>query len=505
MQGTVFRTRIGTIFAALITEVVLVMASAAQVQPSNTEPPDYQQMQKRMDQLEQEVRELKEAMSATRSAAPVPAPASKQIARKEDSARTNTPASEVASNQLPATKAAPQEDAPVSVVLSTPTPAPKPEAKKEGTTFDIYGFAMLDSGYDFDTNDPNWYDVIRPTKLPAFNGEFAPNGKVWFGVRQTRFGVKSSTATSFGELKTRFEFELFGTGVDAGQTTFRLRHAYGELGPVLAGQTWSVFMDPDVFPNTIEYWGPNGMVFFRNIQLRWMPINGASHVWIALERPGASADEGVYSDRIELQNVRPHFDLPDLTWQGHLARKWGYLQLAGIFRRIAWKDTNPTSLFKLSGNAFGWGVNASSNVKMGKKDVWKLQAVYGDAIENYMNDAPVDIGIQNNFSNPIRPIKGVGLPVLGIVAFLDHSWSQRFTSSAGYSLVNIQNADAQTRAAFHQGGYSVANLLYHPTPAVMIGGEFQFGRRINFADGFNVNDYRIQFSFKYDWNKSFTF
>ena len=73
--------------------------------------------------------------------------------------------------------------------------------------------------------------------------------------------------TDVGELKTQFEFELFGVGVDAGQTTFRLRHAYGELGQFGAGQTWSPFMDIDVFPNSIEYWGPNGMVFFRNVQV----------------------------------------------------------------------------------------------------------------------------------------------------------------------------------------------------------------------------------------------
>ena len=44
--------------------------------------------------------------------------------------------------------------------------------------------------------------------------------------------MRSSTPTALGELKTTFEFELFGTGVDEGQTTFRLRHAYGELGAV---------------------------------------------------------------------------------------------------------------------------------------------------------------------------------------------------------------------------------------------------------------------------------
>ena len=33
-------------------------------------------------------------------------------------------------------------------------------------------------------------------------------------------------------------------------------------------------MDPDVFPNSLEYRGPSGMVFFRNVQVRWMPLRG---------------------------------------------------------------------------------------------------------------------------------------------------------------------------------------------------------------------------------------
>jgi hypothetical protein len=30
-------------------------------------------------------------------------------------------------------------------------------------------------------------------------------------------------------------------------------------------------MDIDVFPNSVKYWGPTGMVLFRNVQFRWMP------------------------------------------------------------------------------------------------------------------------------------------------------------------------------------------------------------------------------------------
>ena len=134
---------------------------------------------------------------------------------------------------------------------------------------------------------------MRPTKLPPYADQFGKDGHFFAGVRQSRLGVKGYVPTDLGEVKTIFEFELFGTGVDAGQTTFRLRHAWGELGQIGAGQTWSPFMDADVFPNSIEYWGPNGMVFFRNVQVRWTPWQkGDSNFMIALERPGASARPG---------------------------------------------------------------------------------------------------------------------------------------------------------------------------------------------------------------------
>ena len=114
---------------------------------------------------------------------------------------------------------------------ANPQPAPNPKP-----SFEIYGFTMLDMGHDFEQINPNWFDTMRVTKLPSFEDEFGHDNNTFAGVRQTRLGVRSSTPTTLGELKTTFEFELFGTGVDEGQTTFRLRHAYGELGAFGAGQ-----------------------------------------------------------------------------------------------------------------------------------------------------------------------------------------------------------------------------------------------------------------------------
>src|SRR5262245_42438019 len=147
---------------------------------------------------------------------------------------------------------------------------------------------MTDFGYDINQIDPTWFDTMRPSKLPSFHDEFGRNGRTFVGVRQTRNGIKGYLPTKYGELKTTFEFDLFGVGQEAGETIFHLRHAYGELGHFGAGQTWSPFMDPDIFPNSLEYMGPNGVVNFRNVQVRWMPLQGDTSLTVALERPGST-------------------------------------------------------------------------------------------------------------------------------------------------------------------------------------------------------------------------
>ncbi len=126
------------------------------------------------------------------------------------------------------------------------------EPAPAGPRMEIYGFVMTDAIYDFKQVNPDWYDVLRPTKLPAFPDEFGENGNTWFSVRQSRFGVKGWIPAGDYEIKTIFEFDLFGVGADAGQTTIRIRHLYGEIGQFGAGQYWSPFMDIDVFPNTVE-------------------------------------------------------------------------------------------------------------------------------------------------------------------------------------------------------------------------------------------------------------
>ncbi len=373
-------------------------------------------------------------------------------------------------------------------------------AKAQDTEFRLYGFVMMDAGYDFMQTDPLWFDVLRTTKLPAFEDQFGEDGNTYFSVRQTRFGVRTASPTDVGTVRTQFEWELFGVGADAGQTTIRLRHAYGELGKIGAGQTWSPFMDIDVFPNTVEYWGPPGMAFFRNVQLRYMPIQGDTRMTFALERPGASGDQGDYADRLaEFGGVTPHFPLPDFSAEYRRATGFGYVELAGIVRWIEWEDADADP-DTLSGDTVGWGLNLSSNVKFrDDNDVLRLSVLYGEGVENYMNDAPADIGVVAT-GDPARPLDGEALPVFGVVAFLDHVWNDKFASSVGYSMIDIDNSEGQSPSAFHRGHYAIGNLIYYPSEDVMTVMELQYGKRENFEDDFTAEDVRLQFSFKYNFS-----
>jgi len=374
--------------------------------------------------------------------------------------------------------------------------APKPPS------FEVYGFGQADAIADFKQTNPDWFDVARPSRLPAFANQFGEDGRFHLSARQSRLGVRATLPTSTGDVKAQFEFDMFGVGRDAGLTTIRLRHAWGQYKQFGAGQTNSQFMDVDVFPNTIEYWGPNGMLFLRNVQVFWEPIAKAdgSNLRVAIEAPGASGDAGTLSDRVALQNVTPRFPSPDFTGHYRAARGWGYLQVGGAVRKMAWDDNLSTDNFNLSGSTWGWGIAGSTNLKVRPTDTIRAQFTYGEGIQNYFNDAPVDVGLKKNGNNAVTPVTGEALPIFGMVVALDHTWNERWTSAGFYSRVDITNSDLQTPDAYKAGQYAAFNLLCTPAQNVLVGGEFQWTNRKNNSDGFSVNDYRLQFSFKYSFS-----
>ena len=374
---------------------------------------------------------------------------------------------------------------------------------------ELYGFAMVDMGYNNGVINSDWYDVMRPTQLPNSQaqldglgpdgGDFGTEGNTYASVRQSRLGVKGWFPTSRGEITTIFEFEMFGVGVDAGQTTFRLRHAYGEWGQFGAGQYWSPFMDINVFPNSQEYWGPSGMPFYRNIQFRWMPMRGKNNLTFALEKPGGGRDPA--NDDLEEfiqdnNNIRARYPVPDLSGAYKYSGDWGYVRVAGIVRRIEWEDQD-VSNGDLSGDATGWGINFSANYKFGPNDsVLKFLVMHGEGVQNYTNDAGGDIGVDVSGTS----ISGETIPITTTVLFYDLYWSKRWSSTIGFSTVDLDQPNGQAANSLEKGRYALTNLQYHPADNVMVGAELQYGRRENFEDGWDYDAVKVQFSARYNFS-----
>ncbi|MDH4256055.1 MAG: DcaP family trimeric outer membrane transporter [Gammaproteobacteria bacterium] len=389
----------------------------------------------------------------------------------------------------------------VSAALLASVPA---VAEDSGRSFEIYGFAQADYIQDFGGRlDPNWDDAFRPSKI-CFDNACGGDGQASISVKQSRFGVKGMMPTGAGSspLSFKFEFDLFGTGADAGQTTFRLRHAYGEWGSILAGQTNSLFMDGDVFPNTIDYWGPSGMVFYRNVQIRWTPYRtDNSHFAIAIERPGNDIDSGNLRLIPGLEGLQVNNDeeLPDLTAQYRYGDDWGHVQFGGILRKVGYEVRAASTDPWTQGSETGWGINVGSVFNVLDKDAIRLQVVYGEGIASYMNDGGMDLAPAVDYDAGVASdLQAKGVPLTGVLAYYDHYWSDKWSSSIGYSFTSVDNTNFQDTAAFHKIDYASGNLLYYPAENLMVGGELMWGQREN-NDGASEDDVRFQFSVKYNF------
>ena len=391
-----------------------------------------------------------------------------------------------------------QKAAPPPIQYSPPAPS-----RPKDHNLELYGFVQLDAIQDFKRVNPDWDATLRPSRIPTEEGQFGGDGQSVFSVRQSRLGAKATGMLAGRPYEAKFEFDLYGTGVDAGQTTFRVRHMYAKWGPFLAGQTNTLFMDGDIFPNVIDYWGPTGMVFVRTPQLRWTFLNrNGWEAAVALEHPSDDIDPGNIRliDENVAANIQANEELPDLTAAIRYGGDWGHVRLAGILRRIGF-DTRGTEDNEPDGQETGWGINATSAIKLGMATP-RLGVVYGRGIATYMNDGGMDLA--PSVSTILEPPSLILVPeaeavkLLGVSAYVDLQWSKEMSSALGYSFTKVDNTNFQDATAFHKGEYASANLLW-TRDNVLAGAELLWGRRTD-NDGEKGTDTRLQVSFKWSFS-----
>ena len=253
----------------------------------------------------------------------------------------------------------PDAQAPARVVA--PDSSAEKGAKDSGEArLEISGKVMLDMILDFNRVDPQWHSTLRPSTIPSTcpgDPGCGKDGETIFSVRQTSLTIKGFVPTEIGMLKTDLSMDLFGTGtsnVGGAATQIPRDPRLGEMG-AWAGQHESLFMNLDVFPNVIDYWGPNGNVFLRNPQLRYTTAHRGRHAAAVLARGAELRARQRQDADLHCRQPARATKYPDLV--AKYVRDGGRAVLRlGHRRWVGWETTN-TASNDPSGNVTGGGVN----------------------------------------------------------------------------------------------------------------------------------------------------
>ena len=461
------------------------------VAQSDTSNQSVQELRKQLDELRAQLGKLQTRLGELENAkAPEPAkasgvsPASQEVAIQA----TQPPIEGQTSKQVGAATATYQDFSEETVAAARFDNVPL-DPKYHGffrlpgtqTILKIGGYFKTDFIYDLKPAGNT--DSFIPSSFPIPTVVGVNNATV--SIRPTRLSLDFRIPSQkIGDVRFYVEGDLFGTNA----TTPRLRHAYAQVRNFLVGQTFSNFMDPDGFPDTLDFQGPNGMVSIRNPQLRYgLALSSSTTLYISVEKP--SSDITFKTPEFSAQ---PNAPSPDGAIRLRQEFERGHFQIAGLFRSIAafLPDGRTDSVF-------GWGLNTSAGFKTFGKDNVVFGLAAGHGISRYLQDTS-GLGIDAevaSFTNPHLE----ATPSVGVVTSYQHYWLKTLRSSVTYSYAAVNNSDRAT-SVYNHGTYTSSNIIWNPYGSLNVGAEFLYGWIMR-QDGQKANAPRIQFSAKYSFVK----
>ncbi len=136
---------------------------------------------------------------------------------------------------------------------------------KSGTEFNLYGYIRADASYQI-KGASTMYNNISGVPLEHTPEESAQRDQLHSTVYVTRFGLNFKTPTTAGDVGGKLEMDFFGA---ATRDQFRIRHAYLTFDKWLIGQTWSTFIAPEYYPETIDAGTFVGSALLRSPMVRY--------------------------------------------------------------------------------------------------------------------------------------------------------------------------------------------------------------------------------------------
>ena len=338
------------------------------------------------------------------------------------------------------------------------------------TEFSISGYVKADFIYDLKQKQGGNVNALKLVLKPEDDqGHFLAH------ARQSRLRINTSTPTPLGDLKTFIETDFFGAGGDQNQSNsygLRLRHAYVQIGGLLAGQYWTNFGTLSAYPVTVDFGGIAGASYIRQAQVRWtQSIDDKLKFAVSLENPEAQQDHGgKFLDR-----------LPDAVVSLEYNDDWGQFRLSALGRQLTTPDDRQDELaygISVGGTFAAWpGGNILANF------------TYGDGIGRYLSYGVGEGAFYGMMSGSmvLEPKKALGI-VLGV----KHKFTDTVMGQVAVGRGEIKDAQ-RLMADFKRINTVYTSLFWSPLSRLTIGGEIAYYDKEMYT-GDKIENIRLQTS-----------
>jgi len=283
-------------------------------------------------------------------------------------------------------------------------------------------------------------------------------------AKESRLWFKSFTPNArWGDISTLIEMDLFG---DPGAYNYtpRLRHAYGAMGNLLAGETWTTFLLVEAIPEYLDNSGSAGSVsLLRQPLVRWsQPFSwqGWSMTWHnALESPRSRIwDQQLPAANGTLANADNFFitanddRYPDIVTRLDVDPEWGALSLAALARQVRYTRNQA-----LQRERWGGGVSLAGKIDTFGLDNLRFMAHYGTAMGRYVTT-------NNTFSDAALDDAGhldLTTTYGGLLSY-QHWWNKQWRSTLSVGLSHAEQPAFVNPVLNREVRSLHANLLWSP-------------------------------------------
>ena len=315
----------------------------------------------------------------------------------------------------------------------------------------------------YDNRNPGDRDRFVTAKIPV-KGQPSYDGDNEFNInsKATHLSFEAVAPEIAGSPRFFYENDFFGSG--SNKYEYRIKHLYGEWYNFIVGHTFSVFEDPDIWPDTVDFEGPNSMVFARWPVVQYM--YALSDEWtlkFGIEEPDSWISDYLGTD-VEGSNSAP---------DGGFNVRWarvgvGHVQFGTILRYLGAKNNT----FNFDDNTFGWGTNLSAGFDLFRNDTVLAQVTYGEGIGRYGNDTSFfDTDAAFDADGDLQALGYFG----GFLGYT-HRWSDEWRSTATYGYVSLDNESTQGPDAYDTTHYASLNLIWQIRKKLSIGFECLYGK-----------------------------